>query len=315
MVGDIGGTNARFGIGGHPKDGLKWVNTYKTGDYPNILEAISDFLKDGRGGITEACLGVASPILGDRVKLTHSHWEFSLGDLKEQLGLQRLLVINDYEAMARSLPYLSPDEVLEIGPSRQRDQEKPMAILGPGTGLGMAALIPHQGGFVPLVTEGGHASLSATSPREWQIMEIIRSQKGHVCQEDLVSGQGLSNLYGALAQAEGLDEAFLKAEDVCQKAYETNCPVALEALDMFWGLLGSIAGDFALTTGALGGVYISGGIVPRYQEQWQQSCFRDRFLAKGSYKFYMEKIPTYLVVAEQPALRGALGALEEAGGV
>jgi glucokinase len=256
-------------------------------------------------------MAIASPVLDDEICMTNLAWRFSISALRQELGCQVLLVLNDFAALALALADL-PDSVLRpIGPVRcPRPGAK--GLLGAGTGLGVSGLIPGASHAVPLMGEGGHVTLAATNPLEYAVIEALRWHHPHVSAERVLSGAGLVSLHQALAQVQGLgNEADLTPAEVLSLGLNGESYLARQALDLFCGWLGSVAGDLALTLGAVGGVYVGGGIAPRMSDFLLKSSFRQRFTSKGRYRDYLDAIPTWLIDAPaSPALDGAARALE-----
>ena len=260
-----------------------------------------------------AAIGIANPVVGDQVRMTNHHWSFSIEAVRQLLGLQRFLVINDFTALALSLPALSKDEVRQVGPG-QAVAGAPLGLLGPGTGLGVSGLLPARGEqrAIPINGEGGHVTLAAVHAREEAVIRRLRDRFGHASAERAVSGPGLVNLYVALCEEHGLIAQPLQAADVSSRAAAGEDPICVEALDLFFSFLGNVAGNLALSLGARGGVYIGGGIVPRLGHAIDRSRFRERFEAKGRFGSYLQSIPTLVVDARvSPALLGAARALED----
>ena len=249
-----------------------------------------------------AAFAVAAPIIGDVVQMTNIDWRFSQAELKSQLGLQRLTVCNDFAAIAWGLPHFPAAERTQIGGGTPTSRTT-MAVLGPGSGLGASGLVPTADGWTVLSGEGGHVSIPAASDEEQDVVALLRKRFGHCSAERVLSGQGLVNLYGALAELAGRGQPTVTAEDVTRLASQRE-PLARKTLQMFFAILGTVAGDLALTTGARGGVFIAGGIVPRLLDTLVQSEFRARFEAKGRYRDYMAGIPTYVITAALPAFPG-----------
>ena len=179
----------------------------------------------------------------------------------------------------------------------------PQVVIGPGSGLGVASLVPTADSWTAVASEGGHVTLPATTNNEAAAIELIREQTGHCSAERVLSGPGLARLYVALAELAGRNGASVTAADVTNLATQGE-PLARETLDMFFALLGTVAADLALTLGARGGVYIAGGIVTRFIDTFEESGFRARFEAKGRYHQYMQAVPTFLITEPLPALRG-----------
>lgn len=310
LVGDIGATNARFGLAS-PAAELLHTRTYGVGDYPSIGEAIAAYLAE-RGALPmprEGAVAIASPVTGDRVAMTNHPWSFSVAELRARLGFERLEVINDFTAVALALPRLGAADRMAVG-SGAPVEGTPMAVLGPGSGLGVSGLVPAPGGrWVPLTGEGGHASLPAQSERESAVLALMRRRFDHVSAERVLSGPGLVNLYNALAALEGVPAKSYTAAQITDPATGAADPLCAEATQLFCAMLGTVAGDLALTLGARGGVYVAGGIVPKLGAAFARSPFRERFEAKGRLRAYLAPIPTYVVTHPLPAFLGCAALL------
>ena len=310
LLGDVGGTNARLGWQATQSSGVQHVQVLPCADYPSLEVAIQTYLQQQNLPSPRACaLGIANPITGDTIRMTNHHWTFSISEMARNLGLLKLNVINDFTALALAIPSISPAQLVQVGGQHALDFA-PKAIIGAGTGLGVSGLFPVKAGrdqWVAIAGEGGHASLAAHNETEYRVIELIRQRYGHVSAERVLSGQGLVDLYLALRQLqqhEPIDVA--SAADITHWALKNKDPLALQSLDMFAGFLGSVAGDLALTLGALGGVYLGGGVVPRWLGWFETSVFRERFEAKGRFRDYLKDIPVYVInAAESPALLGA----------
>jgi glucokinase len=314
LVGDIGGTNARFALQREPDRPVEEVASYPCREFPSLLDALHRYLDEHAGGERpRACaIGVATAVTGDRVQLTNSHWTFSIEELRRRLGVQRLLVLNDFSALALSLPALSDGERRQVGGGTPV-QEAPIALIGPGTGLGVSGLLPTPDGhrYVPIGGEGGHATLSSFDPEEAAVLALLHRDFGHVSAERALSGPGLENLHRALVTLRGAPARERGAAQIVEAALRGSDTLCESALTMFCSLLGNAAGNLALTLGARGGVYIGGGIVPRLGAWFDRSPFRERFEAKGRFRDYLSPIPTYVVQADaSPALVGASRALD-----
>src|SRR6201999_877839 len=203
----------------------------------------------------------------------------------------------------RAIPYLSREAILTIGPELPQTKGN-IAVIGPGTGLGMSALVPNDGEWTLVAGEGGHATLAASTPEEFAIVEMLRKRWSHVSEERVLSGAGLVNLYEALCEIDGKEPRMLSPADVTRHAIDKTDAVCVRAFALFCGFLGSVAGDLALTVSAFGGVYIAGGILLRFKEAFAASTFRERFEGKGRFSEMLERIPTYLILDESPALTG-----------
>ncbi|MCM5679046.1 glucokinase [Schlegelella sp. S2-27] len=312
LVGDIGGTNARFAWIDRPGAPVDDAATYPAAGTPTLIEAMKRYLADQRKPPPRWCaIGIANPVVGDRVQMTNHHWSFSISQVKRELGAQRFLVINDFTALALSLPLLGPDELHQIG-TGQPVAHAPCGLVGPGTGLGVSGLLPALAGrdLIPINGEGGHVSLPAANDREAAVIAELRGHFGHVSAERAVSGPGLVNLYLSLCVLDRVEPRTLDAAAIAHDAVEATDPQCVEALTLFCAFLGCVAGNLALTLGARGGVYIGGGIVPKLGDWFERSPFRERFESKGRFGNYLRPIPTYVVRAAAPALLGAAHALD-----
>jgi glucokinase len=251
---------------------------------------------------------VAGPVIGDWLSFTNHPWSFSIMGLTRDLGFDRLQVVNDFEAVALAVPHLGDDDRCQVGSGRPKP-EAPIGIIGPGTGLGVASVAPVPGvrpaRWITLPAEGGHVTLPAVTDREAAVVARLRhAGRAHVSAETLICGAGLATLYGALSALDGIAASPVTPEDVTGRALAGGDPVALEAVEMFCAMLGTIAGNLALTIGAHGGVYIAGGIVPKLGRTFAISSFRERFVAKGRMRAYLEPIPTFVITREFPAFLG-----------
>jgi glucokinase len=313
LLGDVGGTNARFALQEAPGAQPSQIVTYRGVDYPTFDDAILTYLAQVTGPKPrQGAIGIANPIVGDHVQMTNSTWSFSIEGVRAKAGLDRFLVINDFTALALSLPTLAPEHLRQIG-GGTADATAAVGLIGPGTGLGVSGLVRTDGGkrSVPLGGEGGHVSLAPDHPREDAVVARLRARFGHASAERALSGPGLVNLYEALCGIDGVAARALDPATVSSEAMAGKDPRCVEAVDMFFALLGSVAGNLALTLGARGGVYIGGGIPPRLGDWIDRSGFRERFVAKGRFRGYLEQIPTWLIHAEtSPALIGAANALD-----
>lgn len=304
LVADIGGTHARFALTEEHTGRWGPVRVMLCADFPTLEAAIRHYLSDVGGSMPRrARLAVAAPVTGDRVSMPNHPWSFSLEELRERLGFEVLRAVNDFTALAMALPHLTPGQRRSVG-GGAAVAGAPIGLIGPGTGLGISGLVPHAGGWIPLASEGGHVTYGPTTPREAEIVAVIRKQYGHVSAERLVSGPGLVNLYRAVSELAGSSPEHLVPAEVTERARQGTCDHCQEARGIFCAVLGTVAGNLALTLGARGGVYIGGGIVPRLESDFDGSAFRDRFEDKGRYRDYLAQVPTYVITAEHPALLG-----------
>ncbi|PWB61430.1 MAG: glucokinase [Bradyrhizobiaceae bacterium] len=304
LVGDIGGTNARFALV-QPDGSLARVRTLATEDHPTLADAIAFyFAKFPAERPDRAVLAVAAPVTGDQVSMTNHPWRFSIAALQAELGLARLRVINDFVANALAIPHLAPAERAQVGGGAPL-AGAPAGVLGPGTGLGVSALVPSHDGFVPIQGEGGHVTMAPADARESAVLDLMRRRYAHVSAERVLCGPGLVNLYNALCELDGVPAAALSAAQITDPRTEAEEPQARAATAMFCAMLGTVAGNLALTLGARGGIYIAGGIVPRLGAAFAESAFRARFEDKGRLRAYLAEIPTYVMTRSEPALLGA----------
>lgn len=309
MIADIGGTNVRFARVAEDST-ISAVVPMKVADFETLADACEAYLSGGGGSDgapRHAAFAVASPVLGDEIRMTNHRWAFSIEETRRQLGLDTFDVVNDFAAVALGIPFLTRSDLRRIG-GGEPDPHATVAVLGAGTGLGMAGLArPRGGGFVPLTSEGGHVTMPPFNDREAAVINALRSsfERNHVSAERLISGPGLVHLYTAIAKIDGRtgDPAVTPA-DCTERGIAGTCPIATEALAMFCEMLGTIASNLALTLDARGGVFIAGGIVPKLGEAFDRSGFRARFEDKGRFNKYLSNIPTSVIVRPEPAFAG-----------
>ena len=314
LMGDVGGTNARFAVQEAPGAPPTQVVTYPVVEYANFGDCLQAYVAQlSCPRPRQAAVGIANPIVGDLVKMTNFHWAFSIEAVRKELGLERLLLINDFTALALSLPALLPEHLRRIGTAGAADPRGAIGLLGPGTGLGVSGLLHDTADhLVPLGGEGGHVSLAPANAREDKVVAALRDKFGHSSAERALSGMGLVNLYEALCAIDGVAAEALDPAAVTAAAMARSDARCVEAVEIFFGFLGGVAGNLALTLGARGGVYIGGGIIPRLGDWIDRSTFRERFVAKGRFRDYLDAIPTWLICAEtSPALIGAANALDQ----
>jgi glucokinase len=309
LVGDVGATNARFGLVS-PNGAMLHSGTFACADFAEIGGAIGAYLAT-RGHLAMPKIGalaIAAAITGDQIRMTNHPWSFSLAGLQDQLGFERLIAINDFTALARALPRLSAGDRVSVGGGAPVE-EAPRAVLGPGSGLGVSGLARAGSRWVALAGEGGHVTMAASSERENAVLEDMRRRFDHVSAERCLSGPGILNLYHSLAALDRVPAAAYTAAEITDPATGARDKLCREATAMFCAMLGTVAGNLALTLGARGGVYIGGGIVPRLGARFAESAFRERFEAKGRMRPYLAAIPTYVVTHPLPAFLGCAAAL------
>jgi glucokinase len=304
IIADIGGTNARFALV-DDKSNISNIEVLACADYKSPADAAQTYLKRIGAAPETGAFAVATPLDGsDNVSMTNHVWAFSINETCKNIGLKRLRVLNDFAALAYSVPYLSEADRYQIGiGAAQKDM--PIAIIGPGTGLGVAGIVFNDGKPVAVTTEGGHVTMPADNAREYALFDWLKTAKyHHISAERVVSGKGLVNLYNAVCGVDGLDIPEKTPAEITKAALEGSCKVSVEVVELFCHFLGVAAGNLALTYGAMGGVYIAGGIVPQLGEYFRQSRFRESYLAKGRFRDYLDRIPTYVITHPYPGLEG-----------
>lgn len=315
LLGDFGGTTVRLALQ-RPDGPADHVRIYRAADHASAAATITGYFDELALPASErpraAAFAIAGPITGDRIRMTNLPWSISQAALKRHFRLDRLIAVNDFVAVAESLPRLGARDKRKLGGGRPATG-CPMVALGPGTGLGVAALIPIDaldGQWQAVATEGGHATLSPVDDEEDEVLAELRRRFGHVSAERAISGQGLENLYAAVSALRGAP-ATAHAEEVTRLA-QAGDAAAREAVRHFCGMLGTVAGNLALAYGARGGVYIAGGIVGKLGPLFDVALFRERFSAKGRYRDYLAAIPAYLVTHKLPAFLGLAAILDRA---
>lgn len=304
LVGDIGATNARFALA----DGngiLSLGAELLCRDHPTLASAVEAYLARSSGTRPrEAVIAVATSPQGDSVSFTNNSWSFSISELARELGLTHLRVINDFHANALALPRLAASDLTKVGGGTAVDGA-PLGVIGPGSGLGVAATLRVGNGFEVIAGEGGHVTLAAADDRESAVLTALRRRFGHVSAERVLSGPGIVNIYRALHEIDGSTPGQQSAEDITAAGVASCDAHAAEAVAMFCAMLGTAAGNLALTIGAHGGVYIAGGIVPKLGGAFARSPFRERFEDKGRFRDYLARIPTFVIMRHHAALIGA----------
>ncbi|GAB3093451.1 glucokinase [Aestuariicella hydrocarbonica] len=313
LVADIGGTNARFSLVTGCENGqyqLAQNHDLSSGDFPSFEACLQTYLDKIEGPMPRhACVALAGPVVGDEVIMTNVNWRFSQASVKQQFGFEVFCALNDFAALANSVPHLSDSDLTTIvAGSAQPDAAK--AIVGPGTGLGVAALVPGKEEWVVVPGEGGHVAYAAQNAREMAVAALLQG-KGYVCAEALISGRGLVNLFNSLAEIDGHPARVEDASEIAALAWEQQDPLALETWELFCQGVGTVASDAAVMFNAKGGVYLGGGILPRNIEAFKTSGFEARFKDKGVQTGFMSDIPVYLILHKHPALIGAAAWLDD----
>ncbi len=314
LLADIGGTNARFAL--ELGDGrIAAVSVLPCKSYATLSDAVAAYLASseaasmGAKDVRLAAFAIANPVDGDEVAMTNHHWRFSIEEVRRELGFARLLVVNDFKALAMALPYLGADGVRQVGHGVARPRSV-MGLVGVGTGVGVSALVPDGDGWIALDSEGGHVTFSPFNELEVAILQYAWREHPHVSAERLLAGIGLDIMYHALAHIEGKPAENLSVPEIVGRALAKDCALCDKTIEIFCEMLGTLAGNLALTVGAKGGVYIGGGIVPRLGERFFESGFRRRFEQKGRMSRYLFDVPTYLITAGYPAFIGVSALLK-----
>ncbi len=330
VVADIGGTNARYALVTGEQNNLYDISaqvTFNCSDFESFtdsLQAYFDHLdhtvfSDGKRGsvIQFACVAIAGPVNGDQVRMTNLSWLFSIAEMESHFGLKKLEVINDFTAQACAINHLSEKDLLPIKmPSSSNEVSHSQclgnkAILGPGTGLGVAGLVCTPAGYFPVSGEGGHVDLAPSTDKEIKILQSLQKKMPHISAETLLCGPGLLALYSEVVKLNGRTEICQLPDEVTRNALAKSDEDCVEALSIFCALLGSFSGNVALTLGARSGVYLSGGILPQIREFLLASDFVVRFENKGAMSNFVGDISVSLITHDQPALIGAAAWLSD----
>ena len=313
LVADIGGTNARFALSDidSPAIGVNSVHCFRAEDYESVFDAAHAYLEIVGATPAKACLAVAGPVGKEIVSFSNSPWMLKPSELGPNLGIPSVKLVNDFYALAAGVGFLTESSLVDVHKG-VADPEAPTLVIGPGTGLGQALIVPC-GEYRKIVsTEGGHVSFAPRTDDEIQVMKFISKEHPRVSLERLLSGRGLVNIHRALCVQEGSTRANLSSAEIADAAINGTYPVARMAVEMFCSILGRVVGDAVLATGAKGGVILGGGILPKIQDFFLQSAFVERFLDKGRMRGYVEPVPIKLVVEDGAALLGAASILKQA---
>lgn len=304
LVGDVGGTNARLALCSLDNGDIVQAKTFSGLEFQGLEAVIVHYLEQVNVRVSDACIAIACPITGDWVAMTNHSWAFSIAEMKQNLGLDNLEIINDFTAVSMAIPMIKPEHLIQLGGDKPV-ADKPIAVYGAGTGLGVAHLVHVDKRWVSLPGEGGHVDFAPNSEEEGIILDVLRAEIGHVSAERVLSGPGLVNLYRAIVKADNRLPENYQPSDVTERALADSCTDCRRALSLFCVILGRFGGNLALNLGTFGGVYIAGGIVPRFLEFFKASGFRGGFEDKGRFKDYVKDIPVYLIIHDQPGLLGA----------
>ena len=308
IVGDIGGTNARFALasGSGDRVRIESVTELRCADFASANAAIRHFIERSSAPAPRAiCLAAAGPVVAESVRFTNNEWVIQASELREAFAIDDVSLINDFEAVAWAVPLFGPDDLQIVGDVEPAElpADGCVAVVGPGTGLGAVALRIRDGQRVPVPGEGGHIAFAPATEVQDQLLQALRRRFERVSVERLLSGPGVENIYWALSQLRGGSRPSLTAAGIFDGARDDE--LAAEAVQLFFEILGQVAGDLALVLGATGGLYVGGGIVRRYPQQLAASRFRTAFEDKGRHAPILQKTPTALILDAQPGLRGA----------
>jgi len=314
LLADVGGTNARFALCREGRPGE--VLHLPVADYATAYDAVAAALErlDPAARPRVAVLAFAGPVSPERATMTNAGWDTTAEGLRQRFGLARVRLLNDYAALALGLPHLCAEDLRRIGPATpglEGPEQAAVAVLGPGSGLGVGALLPAEPYPLPVVTEGGHVTLAPADAAESELLDLLRKKLGHVSAERLLSGPGLVNLHDGLAALRRQPAESLDAAEITRRGVAGSDALCRLTLEHFCRLLGSFAGNVALTFGARGGVFLGGGILPRFPDFLAASDFRARFEDKGRFKDYLSAIPTRLITRKNAAFLGLAAAARQ----
>jgi len=295
LIADVGATNSRCALLRAPDFDLSAIRHYRNDGFRSLPEILADYLVQTNASPTNCAIAIAAPVSGENIRMSNRDWTFSRSEISRLIGVNQTDVINDFHAVGYALPLIGDDHRSEIGHATHY-RDGTIAVLGPGSGLGMSAWIECGSGGVAMSGEGGHITLSGRDKKEDEIISKLRERFGHCPAEQVLSGPGIIDLHRAMHGIDGLtsEEISVRVDD----------PFCAATMDQFFRFLGSAAAELALITGALGGIYLAGGIVPDCIEQIRKSDFRARFEDKNSYRDYMRAIPTWVVTDPTPGLTG-----------
>ena len=309
LIGDIGGTNARFALARPDGAGFSGELTLNCADYETAEQGVADYLeRSGCATPDVICLAAAGPVVDDCVRFTNNHWVINGPELQQRYPTASVRLLNDFEAIAYSIPVFGEDDLATVGlvPSElDGKSDFTLAVLGPGTGLGAGGLLGRANGSYPIVSEGSHAGFAPETRMQLEVLKQLRQRYERVSDERLVSGPGLENIYWALRKIHGESETRITAAEIFSRVLANEDVIAAEATQLFYEALGQVAGNLVLTLGAFDGVYLAGGIVKRYPDLLKTSSFRSGFENKGRHRSLMESVPTLLILHPQPGLLGA----------
>lgn len=313
LVGDIGGTNCRYALV-HAAPAIDDPVSYTNADFANFLDTIETYLSRGapRPSVDWAVIAVAGPIVQNAVSMTNRPWRIDGDEIAKRFGMRCAVIVNDFSALAASTPYIEASHLGRIGGGEAEtiDGVTTTAIVGPGTGLGVGGLVRGPNGATVLSTEGGHATFAPSDDIEREIVRVLAERFEHISNERLICGDGLRNIHWALSRIAGVEPEVLKAAEVSRRALTGEDKLATQALLVFSHALGALAGNVVLTMGARGGLYLAGGMLPAIKSAFDRDAFRARFEAKGRFRGYMERVPSWMMIDPFAALTGAAAMAE-----
>jgi glucokinase len=310
LVADVGATNARFALTQADLPDLQHIRVLPCADYPSLEAAVSAYLASTKaaGLISKACIAIAGTVHLPQFSLANNHWHVNKEKVNETLGVQALWV-NDFTAQAWAMSKITTKDLFLVKQGQAVSQGNRL-VMGPGTGIGVAGLIAHNSGWLPVMGEGGHVGFAPTNKLQMQVLEFMWGKYEHVSTERLLSGSGMMDLYHAVAHIKSIPPSLSSPADILQQAQLASPDeLAYQTLRTFCEMLGNAVANEALAFGAVGGVYLTGGILPRMQQFLLSSDFVQSFTNKGRTSAYLQQIPIYLCIAEQPGLQGAVIAL------
>jgi glucokinase len=308
LLADIGATNARFALSVNHScpDHLQVL---QCADYPTPEDAINDYL-EARNiiNLDHVCLAIAGPVINDVVNVTNNHWVLDANKLKARYKLKKILFLNDFEAIAYSIPQLTKEQFLSLSQRQamvNQNDHFNYLVLGAGSGLGVASLIKREETIFAIVSEGGHANFSPVTEVQIAIFNILRNKHHQISNEMLLSGPGIINIYQSLCEVEGVKQNYTSAQQICEAANKSEDYICTKSLDVFFEILGQVAADLTLTFRSFDGVYIAGGIIQRYSGLITNSRFNECFENKSQHIQLLQNTPRFLITETHPGLMGA----------
>ncbi|NRA71026.1 MAG: glucokinase [Gammaproteobacteria bacterium] len=302
LIADVGGTNIRLAL--VDDETITEIECFKCDDHSSLEAVVSHYVELKQVSIVNACFGIAGPVVDKILKMTNLGWSFSAQSVKNTLGCDHVSFINDYTAITMSLPALKGDQLVTIH-AAPGEPDAPRVVCGPGTGLGLAQLVKVNGFFECLSGEGGHVEFAPANQRQIALLSYLMNEFERVSAERLLSGQGIVNIYQALAFIDGEVPQSFDASQISQGFTHKTDKLCIETMEIFYQVLAQFVGNIVLTSGAFGGVYIAGGIMPRIIDHIDFEKFIEAYSHKGRFKNYVLKSPVYLITESQPGLIGA----------